>query len=133
MPITCSGSMVLANRALKTLKNIQESAETFEAAKTMEPEQVIGIINDAIKATAVDNWSKFLATDASVRMSVEYLAVLLSGMISGMLFEEDQWKFQAVCPVLSHYMSEKEAVEVCKIVYTQCYKSCLPRPLPLHE
>merc|ERR1719183_1458187 len=127
MPITCSGSMVLANRALKTLKNIQESAETFEAAKTMEPEQVIGIINDAIKATAVDNWSKFLATDASVRMSVEYLAVLLSGMISGMLFEEDQWKFQAVCPVLSHYMSEKEAVEVCKIVYTQCYKSCVPK------
>ena len=117
----------VATRALKTLKNIQESAETFEAAKTMEPEQVMNIINDAIKANGADNWSKFLSADASVRMSVEYVSVMLSGMIAGMLFEENDWKYQAVCPYLAPYMSEAEAVAVCKTVYQQCYKSCVPK------
>eukprot|EP00802_Teleaulax_amphioxeia_P001701 Tamp_01703.p1 GENE.Tamp_01703~~Tamp_01703.p1 ORF type:complete len:1085 (+),score=404.64 Tamp_01703:120-3257(+) len=117
----------MANKALKTLKNIEESAASFEAAKTMEPEQVVKIIQDAIKATVADNWSKWLSTDNSVRMSIEYAGVLLSGMIAGMLFSEDDWKFQGLCPYLAPYMSETESQEVCKIVFKECYKSCVPK------
>jgi elongation factor 3 len=117
----------VALRCMKTLKNIEESAAAFEANKTMEPEAVLAVIMDAIKTTSVDNWSKFLSNDASVRMSLEYVAVMLSGMINGMLFDEDDWKYEAVCPYLSHYMSEREAVAICKIVYTQCYASCVPK------
>jgi elongation factor 3 len=117
----------VAARALKTLRNIEESAATFEASKTMEPEQVVGIINDAIKTHVVDNWSKWLANDAAMRMTVEYMGVMLSGMIAGMLFEEDTWKFQAMCPYLAPFMSESEAVAVCKTVHGQCYLSCVPK------
>jgi elongation factor 3 len=116
----------MANKALKTLKNIQESAASFEAAKTMEPEQVVSIINDAIKTTVADNWGKWISTDKSVGMSIEYAAVTLSGMIAGMLFVEEDWKFHGLCPYLAPYMSESESQAVCKIVYTQCYKSCVP-------
>jgi len=116
----------MANKALKTLKNIQESAASFEASKTMEPEQVVSIINDAIKTTVADNWGKWISTDKSVGMSIEYAAVTLSGMIAGMLFVEEDWKFHGLCPYLAPYMSESESQAVCKIVYTQCYKSCVP-------
>ena len=117
----------MANKALKTLRNVKESADSFEAAKTMEPEQVVSIINDAIKTTVADNWSKWLSKDKSVSMSIEYAAVLISGMIAGMLFEESDWKFQGLCPYLAPYMSESESQEVCKIVYKQCYLSCIPK------
>jgi hypothetical protein len=60
-------------------------------------------------------------------MSIEYAAVLISGMIAGMLFEESDWKFQGLCPYLAPYMSESESQEVCKIVYKQCYLSCIPK------
>ena len=48
-------------------------------------------------------------------------------MIAGMLFDEEDWKYQAVCPYLAPFMAEAEAVAVCKAVYNQCYLSCVPR------
>jgi len=113
-------------RGTQEKKIIQESAASFEASKTMEPEQVVSIINDAIKTTVADNWGKWISTDKSVGMSIEYAAVTLSGMIAGMLFVEEDWKFHGLCPYLAPYMSESESQAVCKIVYTQCYKSCVP-------
>jgi len=117
----------VATKCLKTLRNIEESAAAFEANKTMEPDQVLAIINDAIKAQVVDKWSAFLSTDNAMRMTLEYMAVMISGMIAGMLFDEEDWKYQAVCPYLAPFMAEAEAVAVYKAVYNQCYLSCVPK------
>ena len=41
-------------------------------------EKVLAIINDAIKAQVVDKWSAFLSTDNAMRMTLEYMAVMIS-------------------------------------------------------
>jgi len=113
----------VANKCLKTLKNIEESAAAFEANKTMEPAEVAGIINDAIKATTPG----VKLDDKALKLSIEYCATICSGMIYGMLFDEDEWKFVSVCPYLSPYMTQADAEAVCKVVYAQCYKNCVPK------
>ncbi|EKX36084.1 hypothetical protein GUITHDRAFT_155320 [Guillardia theta CCMP2712] len=113
----------VATRALKTLKNIKESAEAFEASKKMEPEDVLKVLEEAITA----NVPGTKLDDKTFRVSLEYVACLLSGMIDGMLFEEEQWKFEGVCPYLAPFMPQADAEAVCKAAYAQCYKSCVPK------
>merc|ERR1719247_409825 len=46
---------------------------------------------------------------------------MLSGMIAGMLFEENDWKYQAVCPYLAPYMSEAEGEDLCNCEFSLGY------------
>jgi len=70
--------------------NEQASAAEFEAAKTMEPEQLISILLDALKATA----PSVKAKDPTLMLVLEYVATTVSGMIAGLFFDEKDWSLQ---------------------------------------
>jgi len=113
----------VAARCIKTLNNIESSAAEFEAAKTMEPEQLVAMLNDALKTAcpAVN------LDDPTLKVVIEYVATTISAMIAGMFFDEKDWSLQAVCPYLAPFLSLPDAQAVCKTVYMQCYKKCVPK------
>jgi elongation factor 3 len=58
---------------------------------------------------------------------IEYVATTISGMIAGLFFDEKDWSLRAVCPHLAPFLSLPDAQAVCKRVFTQCYKQCVPK------
>ena len=113
----------VAARCVKTLNRIEQVAAEFEAAKTMEPEEVVGMLADAVQATT----PSLSPDEPALRVVLEYIAKTISGMIAGLFFEEKDWTLQAVCPYLAPFVTQRDASAICKIVYTQCYKQCVPR------
>ena len=113
----------VAAGCVKTLNRIEQVAAEFEAAKTMEPEEVVGMLADAVKATT----PSLSPDEPALCVVLEYIAKTISGMIAGLFFEEKDWTLQAVCPYLAPFVTQRDARAICKIVYTQCYKQCVPR------
>jgi elongation factor 3 len=113
----------VAARCIKTLNRIEEVASEFEAAKTMEPEQLISMLSDALR-TVVPG---FNLEQPALMVVMEYIAKTISGMICGLFFDERDWTLQAVCPYLAPFISLDHAKSICKLVYTQCYKQCVPK------
>eukprot|EP00961_Rhodomonas_salina_P107429 1446738-Rhodomonas_salina.1 len=88
----------------------------------MDAAAVLNVIKEALAATTPS-----LKGEGALLASCEYLAGMISGMIAAMHFEEDEWKFVAVCPYLAPYMSQADAEAVCSAVLTRCYKECVPK------
>jgi len=117
----------VAGRCVKTLSNIEDSAAEFEAAKTMEPDQLVGMLNDALREVLIVSSPATKIDDPTLKVVIEYVATTISGMIAGMFFDELDWSMKAVCPYLAPFLSLPDAQAVCKQVYTKCYKQCVPK------
>mmetsp|Transcript_46693 Transcript_46693/g.106563 ORF Transcript_46693/g.106563 Transcript_46693/m.106563 type:complete len:1075 (-) Transcript_46693:124-3348(-) len=110
-------------KALKTLKNIQESIESEEAAKSMDPEVCFAALLETVCSTV----PAAPVTDATFQIFGEYLSTLISSMINDLLFDEFEWKFIAVCPYLAPFMSEADAIKTCTELLKRCEKDVMPR------
>lgn len=113
----------VCQKALKTLKNIQDQIESEEAAKSMAPEVCMAALLETVTATV----PAAPVTDATFQVFGEYLSSLISSMINDLYFDEFEWKFVAVCPYLAPFMSEDDAVKTCAELLKRCEKDVMPR------
>ena len=95
----------------------------FRAEGSLVWQQLVGMLQDALRARV----GGLDVADRTLMVVVEYIATTVSGMIAGLFFEEKDWNLQAVCPYLAPFLSQEDATAVCKLIYAQCYKKCVPK------
>ncbi|EKX35623.1 hypothetical protein GUITHDRAFT_155433 [Guillardia theta CCMP2712] len=113
----------MANKALKTLQNLQEAIETEESAKSMPPDVCMAALLEVLSATV----PSAPLTENTFTAFMEYIAVVISSMACDLYFDEFEWKFIAVCPYLAPFMPEQDAVNVFTALHARCYKEAMPR------
>jgi elongation factor 3 len=113
----------VANKALKTLKNLQVQIDETEQAKAMPPAICMAAILETISATAPN----VKCADPTINTYLEYIAAMISGMVGDLYFDDFEWKFCAVCPYLAPFMNEADAVGICTALQARCYKDAMPK------
>jgi elongation factor 3 len=119
----------VCQKALKTLKNIQDAIDMEEAAKSMAPEVCMAALLETVTSTV----PAAPVTDATFQVFGEYLSAIISSMINDLYFDEFEWKFVAVCPYLAPFMSEDDAVKTCAELLKRCEKDVMPKEVAEDE
>jgi elongation factor 3 len=113
----------VANKALKTLRNLQEKIDAEVQAKAMPAEVCMAALLETISATAPST----KITDPTVGGFLEYISVMVSSMVGDLYFDDFEWKYVAVCPYLAPFMPEADAVSVCTALQSRCFKESMPK------
>eukprot|EP00291_Cryptomonas_curvata_P028722 CAMPEP_0172205916 /NCGR_PEP_ID=MMETSP1050-20130122/32903_1 /TAXON_ID=233186 /ORGANISM="Cryptomonas curvata, Strain CCAP979/52" /LENGTH=972 /DNA_ID=CAMNT_0012884891 /DNA_START=40 /DNA_END=2956 /DNA_ORIENTATION=+ len=113
----------VAAKAIKTLQKIQDQIDSDSATKSMSPDVVLAACLEVVSATM----PSAPVTDPTFTAYLEYIASVCSGMVNDLFFDEFEWKFVAVCPYLAPFMSEEDAVNICKNLLARCYRDAMPK------
>lgn len=108
---------LMAKKCLRTLSNIEESANTFSSTKTMSQNEIYNIL---------DKYSN--DNDNIYKINANYLASLLSSMIKGMIFDKNEWH-NLICYYLAPNVTDNDVTSI----YNECYKTCVPKEIQEDE
>ena len=109
----------IAKKCLKTLNNIEECVNNYNATKIMSINEIKNIISKYI----------IFNEDVMFNLNVNYLSSILASMIKGMLFDKQEW-----INIIIHYLAPNcNDKTICENIYNECYKSCIPKEIQEDE